>query len=146
MDHFKRYNDSCGHQQGDQCLRTIAQAFKNGLNRAQEFVARYGGEEFAAVLPFTSGEGAQFIAEQFQDAIKELAIPHPDSPTGDYVTVSFGIACGLPTPDHPIEHFFQAADRALYAAKHRGRDRYVVTRLGENQPIAKQEELDLADH
>lgn len=126
IDFFKQYNDSCGHQSGDECLRLIAQTLTNAMDRGGDLLARYGGEEFVAVLPGTSLNGASFVATQMRKAINKLAIPHPDSPYG-HITASFGIASAVAMPETNPQEIVGAADRALYKAKHSGRNRVFQT-------------------
>lgn len=126
VDAFKRYNDRYGHQVGDACLISIAQTVKSTVERATDIVARYGGEEFAVVLPNTNLSGAVAIAEQIQQAIKALAIPHETSTVSTIVSISLGVASLIPTTTGSLKQLIASADRALYAAKQQGRDRYVV--------------------
>jgi diguanylate cyclase (GGDEF)-like protein len=139
VDHFKLYNDRYGHQQGDVCLRKVAQALVSASLRHADHVARYGGEEFVLLLPQTPRRGAEHIAHRILDAIDALSIPHEASPTARKVTVSVGIGCldassgcwGNPVADSqltgPLRARFTAgdlvlaADKALYAAKFAGR-------------------------
>ncbi len=122
VDHFKRYNDSLGHQAGDDCLRRIARLIAGGMARAADVAARYGGEEFVVILPETPLGGALFVAEKIRHALHEANLPHPDSPFGR-ITLSIGIAAAQPGQDDHAESLISAADRALYQAKHNGRDR-----------------------
>ncbi len=129
-DFFKRLNDSCGHLAGDDCLRQIARIGAASLKRPGDLCARYGGEEFALVMPQTSIEGARLVCEQIRQAVAELRIPHPDSPIADHVTVSIGVATCVPTDRLAPTDLIRRADRALYAAKERGRNRVVVSHAG----------------
>ena len=122
VDHFKRYNDTYGHQAGDDCLRQVANAIQRCMERAADVVARYGGEEFAIVLPETQIGGALFMAEKIRHAIHALHIPHSDSPFG-HVTLSIGIAAAAPGDSDEFGLLIEAADQALYHAKDDGRDR-----------------------
>lgn len=122
VDHFKLYNDTYGHQAGDDCLRRVAGAIQKAMERASDIVARYGGEEFAVVLPETQIGGALFMAEKIRHAIHELHIPHSGSQSGQ-ITLSIGIAASVPGEHNPPDELIEAADRALYQAKHDGRDR-----------------------
>lgn len=124
VDHFKRFNDSYGHQAGDECLRRVAAALRDSVARGTDAVARYGGEEFGIILADTGIGGALIVAEKIRHAVHLLAIPHQASATGT-LTLSIGIACFVPTPQQKPEALLQAADRALYSAKHNGRDRVV---------------------
>ncbi|HEX5687516.1 MAG TPA: diguanylate cyclase [Ideonella sp.] len=124
VDHFKRFNDLHGHPAGDQCLRLVANALKSCAQRAVDLAARYGGEEFALLLPHTTEQEAVTIAQRCMAAIACAAIPHGDSPTGPVVTISVGLATARTSEDGDIDHALtRDADRALYLAKDRGRNR-----------------------
>jgi diguanylate cyclase (GGDEF)-like protein/PAS domain S-box-containing protein len=125
VDHFKSYNDTYGHQAGDNCLQRIARVLEQVVYRPGDLVARYGGEEFAMILTATDAEGATIVAKRIIDHIAGLAIPHSGSEAG-HVTLSIGIATLLPKPDLPPEALISAADGALYRAKHAGRNRFVL--------------------
>lgn len=129
IDHFKAYNDSCGHLAGDDCLRVFAQSLKVPLGRAADFVGRYGGEEFLAILPETDEKGAMIVAREIQEGLTELAIPHPASPLGTIVTTSIGIATAVANREHEHSWLLQGADNALYQAKQEGRNRIVAAPL-----------------
>ncbi|MBS1131163.1 MAG: response regulator receiver modulated diguanylate cyclase [Proteobacteria bacterium] len=122
IDYFKLYNDTYGHQAGDECLRKIAAAISRHTERPSDTVARYGGEKFAVILPETSIGGALMVAEKIRQATKELNITHASSPTGQ-VGLSIGIASAAPGFDNPPDDLILAADKALYRAKKEGRDR-----------------------
>jgi len=124
LDFFKQYNDYYGHQRGDECLQAIARTLKETLPRSQDLVARYGGEEFVCLLPNTSLQEAQVVAQKLSDAVAQLAIPHASSSVCDSVTISIGIATVVPTLDTDKNSLLQAADKALYAAKQSGRNRF----------------------
>ena len=132
VDCFKLYNDSKGHQAGDECLQQVAQAIKRAVKRPADLVARYGGEEFAVILPNTNGEGAIQVAEEIRSSLRTLAIAHPLSPVSEYVTVSVGISCTVPCHKGSPEELIAAADQALYQAKGSGRDRCVFVGLAHN--------------
>ncbi|WP_158787067.1 sensor domain-containing diguanylate cyclase [Granulicella sp. L46] len=126
IDHFKPFNDQYGHQVGDDCLRAVAQAAA-GAVRATDIVARYGGEEIAMILPQVDVAGAWETAEKVRSVIEGLRVPHDGNPEGGgWVTVSIGAATALArvggTMQMP-EGLLQAADHALYKAKHGGRNR-----------------------
>jgi diguanylate cyclase (GGDEF)-like protein len=123
VDHFKLYNDRYGHQRGDDCLKAVANAIKHCL-RTDDLVARYGGEEFAMVLPHTPRERALQIAEQVRSTLGAVAIPHVASPVCGLVTLSIGVASRIPPSDAPESRVLvEEADKNLYLAKHRGRNR-----------------------
>ncbi len=123
IDFFKPYNDSLGHQQGDECLRKVAMAVRSQVKRPADLAARTGGEEFFILLPGTDREGALAIAEGIRRAIADLAIPHPASPIAPVVTVSMGVSTVIPPALTEASEFISRADQALYAAKHLGRNR-----------------------
>src|SRR4028119_996274 len=129
VDFFKRYNDSKGHQAGDECLQQVAQAMKGAVKRPADLVARYGGEEFAVILPNTPGEGALTVAQQIRSLVRTLAVIHPQSSISEYVTLSVGVSCTIPTQQSSPEELIAAADRALYQAKGSGRDRAIFVEL-----------------
>lgn len=122
IDFFKLFNDTYGHQAGDDCLRKVATAISVNTERPSDMVARYGGEEFVVVLPETTIGGALMVAEKIRQAIRELNIAHDSSPSGR-VTMSIGIASAAPGFDNPPDDLIHAADKALYRAKREGRDR-----------------------
>lgn len=124
IDCFKLYNDTYGHQAGDDCLRQVAQVIQNAAKRAIDLPARYGGEEFAVILPNTDQEGAILVAQDIQTGVKELGISHSASKVCDTVTVSLGVSNTIPSVITSPELLINAADKALYQAKAEGRDRY----------------------
>ncbi len=126
VDHFKRYNDAYGHLGGDACLRKVAQAIQVSIKRPADIAARYGGEEFAVILPNTDAQGGMNVAHQIQSHIKDLKLPHTDSPTNDFVTLSLGVACFVPTLSLSLNALIEAADGALYQAKAAGRNQFVL--------------------
>jgi diguanylate cyclase (GGDEF)-like protein len=126
VDFFKHYNDTWGHQAGDSCLRIVAQTISCTAKRASDLVARYGGEEFTVILPKTDRSGAIAIAKTIQQEIENLQIPHPQSEVSKFVTVSVGVASQIPSRNDSVETLIAKADRALYLAKARGRNRVVV--------------------
>ncbi len=126
IDHFKRFNDTYGHQAGDECLVRVAQAMEETLNRPADLVARYGGEEFIALLGDTGIDGARMLAERMRARVEALHVEHSGSGAGPYLTVSLGVASVVPRPAARPEDLVDLADRALYAAKGGGRNRVVA--------------------
>jgi diguanylate cyclase (GGDEF)-like protein len=124
IDYFKRYNDTYGHDQGDECLRAVAHALAGGISRASDFVARYGGEEFIAILPNTEENGARSIAEKLLKSVRELNLTHEGNDAAPYVTVSIGVTTGSVEFGHGWQEFVKHADEALYMAKQMGRNQY----------------------
>jgi diguanylate cyclase (GGDEF)-like protein/hemerythrin-like metal-binding protein len=125
VDHFKRYNDACGHQAGDDCLKAVTKTISYG-RRATDLLARYGGEEFAVLLPNTPLTGGKIVADAVRCSVIEASIAHPDSPVADHVTVSIGVASCTPAKLTGAADLIAAADGALYAAKETGRNRVVL--------------------
>lgn len=123
VDHFKAYNDHYGHQAGDQCLRTVAQAISACLRKPRDLVARWGGEEFAVIMNGASLEMAQQAAERVRQAVQAQGLRHAASPTAPMVTVSIGVTSVDPGPESSIDEFVRTADMSLYEAKGRGRNR-----------------------
>jgi diguanylate cyclase len=123
IDHFKRFNDTWGHQTGDQVLRLVAMTLKSNI-KGKDTAARYGGEEFAAILPDTDLEGAVIVADNIRKAIqaKELLKRSTNEKLGR-ITASFGVAVFHPGDTPPM--LIERADRCLYAAKHAGRNKVV---------------------
>jgi diguanylate cyclase (GGDEF)-like protein len=122
VDYFKEYNDRYGHLAGDDCLRALAATMMARGLRAGDFLARFGGEEFAVVAPGTRLAEAMVLAEDLRAHVEAQAIVHPRSPFG-VLTITVGVAAIQPsTVGGPLE-LLNAADRALYRAKHSGRNR-----------------------
>lgn len=126
IDYFKRYNDSNGHQGGDECLFRVAQAIAKVPQRQTDLVARYGGEEFAVILINTDTEGALKVSEDIKAAIADLAIPHENSAISDCLTLSIGIASLTPSVDISVKKLIEYADQSLYNAKKQGRNRAII--------------------
>ncbi len=130
VDWFKKYNDYYGHQTGDDCLRQVATLLVRTAKRGSDFVARYGGEEFALILPTTHSQAALTVAQNICIAMRELALPHPMSEFGR-VTLSVGVAVGMPTINETAESLVAHADEALYRAKHHGRNQAALYQIKE---------------
>lgn len=122
VDHFKRLNDTHGHQAGDLVLKSLAATMVRVASRSTDYVARYGGEEFAVVLGETPAAGAAKVGDRLMGAVRTLRIRHGEAIIA--ITISVGVAT-LKKDEHPNE-WLQRADDALYAAKEAGRDRRVV--------------------
>jgi diguanylate cyclase (GGDEF)-like protein len=136
VDHFKLYNDTYGHQAGDQCLQQICTAMKSSLRRPGDLLARYGGEEFACLLPETPLGQAMRKAEELGDAVQRLAIPHEKSAAANVVTISLGVAALVPGMDSHARDLVKLADQMLYQAKHAGRNRTIGGPLPALEPVA----------
>jgi diguanylate cyclase (GGDEF)-like protein len=128
IDDFKLYNDRNGHQAGDLALQVTAQELKAAL-RAADVASRYGGEEFSVLLPQTSLAEAGVIAERMRDRIERTHFPHAKSQPLGAVTISVGVSTFTPTIN-TAEQIIWAADRALYSAKHEGKNRISFYQTG----------------
>ena len=122
VDHFKAFNDRHGHHGGDAALRTVAQVIGANIRRPADLAARYGGEEFAVVLPMTDAKGARVIAEHIRSSIEHLPRVAGDKQP---ITVSIGMSTWEKRSRLSLETLLLSADRALYEAKHTGRNRIV---------------------
>ena len=121
VDLFKQYNDSAGHLEGDECLRSIARVIADTVKTAKGFAARIGGEEFAIILPSATETRAMEIAEEVRRRVAGLGLTHPCTPSG-VQTVSLGIAARVPAGGQDWIDLMRLADQALYSAKRSGRD------------------------
>ncbi|RKY22506.1 MAG: hypothetical protein DRQ55_01000 [Planctomycetota bacterium] len=122
VDHFGNYNDAMGHKQGDLALATVADVIRRCVARPGDVVARYGGEEFTLILPHTGAGGAMAVAGQVLQAVRRAALPHPASDAAEVVTISLGVATAVPEREQNVSSLVEAADAALYDAKHAGRN------------------------
>ena len=121
VDHFKQFNDIYGHQAGDSALKSVAGSLNKAFLRGSDFVARYGGEEFAMLSAGMTQEQAVLFTERLCQRVRSLGIPHSASSTG-YLTISIGFSVlSVASQDVPGVLLAQA-DKALYAAKQRGRN------------------------
>jgi len=123
VDHFKIYNDTHGHQQGDVALQTVASTIASSLKRKIDIAARWGGEEFSVLLPNTTLEGAMQVAEDIRKNIESALIPTSEEDSYHNVTISMGVSQMLPDNETSIANLIQQADMALYNAKDKGRNR-----------------------
>jgi diguanylate cyclase (GGDEF)-like protein len=124
VDHFKLFNDTYGHPEGDVCLGRLGETLAGIAAETMGFAGRYGGEEFCLLLPNTDSSRALEIGEMVRQAIWNMAMPHATSVFRN-VTVSVGVACTKPNDSQRPGDLIEAADAALYAAKHRGRNAVV---------------------
>ncbi len=124
IDHFKLYNDSYGHQGGDDCLRRVAGVLGACVKRSGELLARYGGEEFVVLLPNNDLAAAAAFAQRCLDRLSAAHLPHRASPVSDWLTMSIGVASIVPSQGASQDSLVRRADAALYAAKKLGRAQY----------------------
>jgi diguanylate cyclase (GGDEF)-like protein len=125
LDYFKRFNDHFGHLAGDEALRSMAAAMTGVVNRPADAVCRMGGDEFVVVLSSTDERGASIVAERIRSSVSRLRIRNaPDVPI-PAMSVSIGIAVALPGEPESAQAMYERADKALYRAKHFGRNRVV---------------------
>ncbi|MBB3122202.1 sensor domain-containing diguanylate cyclase [Pseudoduganella violacea] len=131
VDCFKQYNDIYGHAAGDECLRAIGKVVSDSKHRPGDLAARYGGEEMAVLLPGADVDGAMRVAENIRAAIAALKLEHTGNSTG-LVTVSAGVEAFAPARlrSEPIDLVI-AADKALYQAKHSGRNKVCISPLND---------------
>jgi len=127
IDHFKKFNDTYGHLEGDECLKKVATALKKAVRRAGDLAARYGGEEFVLLMPMTTVGEATQIAEDIRTSVELMKIRHAKSDVHDFVTLSLGAAAVVPQQGMSAEDLIKEADKALYQAKGTGRNRAVST-------------------
>ncbi|MDE1934357.1 diguanylate cyclase domain-containing protein [Bradyrhizobium sp.] len=135
VDHFKLFNDTYGHPEGDACLSKIGETLSQVALEAAGFAARYGGEEFCLLLPDTHSSRAIEIGEMVRATVQDLAILHATS-AYQAVTVSVGVASLRPNPALNPNDLLEAADASLYVAKRQGRNRVAehgLARAGENR-------------
>ncbi len=137
IDYFKKYNDSLGHQQGDEAIKATAQALRKVCKRAGDGVYRYGGEEFAILMTLDQANDLDGMLDAFQEEIKQLHLSHPASSISNVLTISIG-ACLIKSPGRwmnsvSYENALKKADEALYAAKMNGRDGHVIISIDDSQ-------------
>jgi len=120
IDNFKIYNDSYGHQQGDNALVCVAKVFNQTLKRSGDFAVRWGGEEFIILLPNTESSGALDVAEDIRKSVENTVVPGKQMTK---VTVSVGVHTWTHNQDSTIDELISNADAALYEAKNQGRNR-----------------------
>ena len=123
VDNFKNYNDTLGHQAGDEVLRSLAKILKETV-RENDIVARYGGEEFAVILPGVSRDGVVILADRLRERVDETKFESQEVQPSGSLTISVGTA-SLPLDTDNLNDLIFKADTALYAAKHGGRNRVI---------------------
>jgi diguanylate cyclase (GGDEF)-like protein len=126
VDQFKLYNDHFGHQAGDECLRRIAAVLRTCIHRSGDLIARYGGEEFVIILPGLSADKALILAETIRCAVQAEHLVHTKQSMTGVITASIGIAARSPESGQGADDLLRDADKAMYEAKRRGRNRVVA--------------------
>ncbi len=137
VDFLRQYNEAYGHLEGDNCLRSVARAMREGLFRPTDTVARFGGEELVALLPNTSLDGARLVAERIKTTVDSYAIPHAASSISTRVTVSIGLATMEPDKGGEGWSLLIQVEDALLQAKKRGRNQIQAYRDGSPLKLAK---------
>ncbi len=127
IDYFKQYNDTYGHLEGDEALKSVAKVLKDTLRRPSDFVFRLGGEEFGVLLTQTDESNSAKLAREIGDVIREQKIEHKASEANEYLTISIGVVCCIADDALDEEVLISRADEMLYEAKGTGRDRYIIT-------------------
>lgn len=127
IDHFKPYNDTYGHIEGDNCLKIVTKVIERCITRETDFITRYGGDEFTVVLPYTNEDGARLIAEKLIENIKNAKVPHCKNNDAEYVTISIGVTTGKVSFIHSGSDYIKKADEMLYISKQNGRNRYTFS-------------------
>lgn len=135
IDHFKRFNDTYGHQIGDQVLRLVAKTLTDSV-KGRDTPARYGGEEFAIILPQTRLDAARVVADQIRLGLMRRKLVSRDK-TGDYGTVTLSFGAAQYRPGEPLAALVERADAALYYAKREGRNRVATEEVVPDQPQAQ---------
>jgi len=126
IDYFKQFNDTYGHEGGDQCLIEVSEILQNNVKRSVDMAARFGGEEFAVILPETDEREALIMAENIRNDLAAHRIPHESSSVSQYLTVSIGVATMVPQSENEAGLLRTLADESLYKAKKEGRNRIVT--------------------
>lgn len=132
IDKFKRFNDDYGHDGGDIALKAVARVLQGSAKRPLDFVCRWGGEEFVAILPHTPLQAAVRIAKDMLQSVRQIQLRDDHGQAMRQVSISIGIASmALVTTDSEGDQLINDADHAMQAAKHAGRDQYVIARTSE---------------
>jgi len=126
IDFFKKYNDTYGHNAGDEALKLVANSFKNSLKRKSDLIFRLGGEEFGILFQTKTKEDAQSLAESVREGVKKLNIEHKNSSANEVMTISAGLLfIDFSQEDVDKDGLYTMADEALYIAK-KERNRVVI--------------------
>ena len=126
IDYFKAYNDTYGHQKGDEVIQAVSNVLKHTFNRDIDILARYGGEEFVFVLSAVSKEDSVKLTQKAKDEIECLNLEHINSNISKCITISFGLVCVRVDETHSAKSLLEMADKALYESKNSGRNKITV--------------------
>jgi diguanylate cyclase (GGDEF)-like protein len=129
IDFFKFFNDTYGHQAGDDILKKVAKILVDSVKRPGDLAARYGGEEFVVLLPGTDLQNAGIFAEALRQEVEDLHLEHRRSRICPWLTISVGYTSLTPEKEKDPEDLVQLADKALYVAKETGRNRVKAVAL-----------------
>lgn len=133
IDYFKSYNETYGFNNGDNCLKIIANALTKGVARTEDIVARYSGREFIIILPITDEKGAVIMSERMLSIIRNCKIPHEKSGAADIVTVSIGVVTGTVSHSQSGEEYINRALELLNKSIEDGCNRYTIDTLRESK-------------
>jgi diguanylate cyclase (GGDEF)-like protein len=131
MDFFKKYNDTYGYGEGDDCLKSVAKVIAASVMRPDDFVGRYDGEEFVVILPNTNEKGACVMADKILEGVRTCGIPHKKNKAADCVTVSIGVTTANIDLPCDGDDYIKRADEALYMSKGSGRNKYTFLAIKE---------------
>lgn len=134
IDYFKNFNDTYGHQAGDECLQAVAQVLQKFAKQPARMAARYGGEELVLVLPKVNCRLASRSAKKLLHAVSALAIPHNSSSVATHVTISVGVVTIPPHQFTTVKELITYADLALYQVKLNGRNSYACSQVEYSKP------------
>ena len=126
VDFFKQFNDTYGHQAGDEALKAVANAIRSTMSRPDDYCFRLGGEEFAMLYFYQDEERAVEFANKVRESVENLKIPHSNNYISSYVTISIGVKFINPKEIDSSKNIFVETDEALYKAKKSGRNRVVA--------------------
>lgn len=129
IDFFKLYNDTYGHIEGDNCLKHVSLALKTTIQRPGDYIFRLGGEEFGVILTGTDPYNSEQVAKKINDNVEGLNIPHMKNKASDYVTLSIGVVCLIPTKMTDADALITKADENLYEVKKRSRNGCLMTTM-----------------
>lgn len=126
IDYFKKYNDSYGHVEGDECLKKVSKTLIEIVKKYNGYIGRYGGEEFLLLFTQYCEDEMDKISNELRASIEELIITNKNSEVSQFVTLSLGVYIAIPTENKTRQHFIEEADKALYHAKDVGRNTYII--------------------